>query len=132
MYLTTALPIDDLLSVLYCKKVITIREKKQIERGDLRENKVCYLLDDIISPALKVGHGLKFDMLVKEMESSKDTTANHLAKKLMQGNIHLAAYILVTMTKLCLPQYNIVQLLQLYLLRIGVDKQIAADKSSTD
>ena len=85
--LTEALPIDNLLSVLYSKSVITIREKKQIEKGELRENKVSYLFDDIIVPALKVGHGVKFDMLIKEMLSSKDSTANHLANKLMRGNV---------------------------------------------
>ena len=83
--LIDALPIDNLLSVLFSKTVITSREKANIQEKSLREDKVSYLFDHIILPALKIGHDVKYNNLIKVMSSNEDTTANYLAKILTQG-----------------------------------------------
>lgn len=83
--LTRALPIKNLLSALYAERVILRNEKEEIEKKLLQEDKVSYLLDHIILRALEVGNNKKYDNLIKVMSSNDDTTAQHLAKKLMQG-----------------------------------------------
>ena len=83
--LTGALPIDNLLSVLFSINVITRREKATIQEKSLREDKVSYLLDVIILPALEIGHDVKYNNLIEVMLSNEDSTAKRLANKLKQG-----------------------------------------------
>ena len=85
--LTGALPIENLLSALFTKGVIVRDQKEEIEKKLLQKDKVSYLFDQIILPALKVGHDMKYDNLITVMLSDDDTTAHHLAKKLIQGKL---------------------------------------------
>ena len=83
--LTGALPIANLLSALFSKGVIVADQKEEIEKKSLQKDKVSYLFDQIILPALTAGHDLKYNNLIAVMLSNDDTTVQHLAKKLIQG-----------------------------------------------
>ena len=89
--LTTSFPINDLLPSLYSKRVITSDQKEQIQKKQLRKEKVSYLLDSVIIPSLELDDTTLYDNLIKVMEDCDDITAHRLAK-LLQGTVIVHMY----------------------------------------
>ena len=72
------------MPALFSKGVIDSEQKQVIHSKVLKKDKVSFLFDQIIIEELDSGISTKYDNLIKEMEDSDDTTANHLAR-LLQG-----------------------------------------------
>ena len=76
----------DVIRDLYKEKVITLNEKKEIQRREM-ENRMEYLLDDIIIPSLEAKSGQKYIGLVRVMKRSDDSLLKDVASKLSL-NLH--------------------------------------------
>ena len=75
---------EDVVQNLYQNKVITLNEKKEIQRKD-KEKRMEYLLDEVIIPSLEAKTGQKYINLMKVMKSSDDTSLNAVASELMRS-----------------------------------------------
>lgn len=71
-----------MLGHLYSKEVITEREKQTIETLDLKNKKMEYLLDSVITPSLDNNVSIKFKRFLAVMEESGDSILIDMAKKL--------------------------------------------------
>ena len=71
----------DVIRDLYETEIITLKEKKEIQRKEI-EDRMEYLLDDIISPSLEAKSGLKYIGLVQVMSRSDDSVLKEVASKL--------------------------------------------------
>ena len=71
----------DVIRDLYTEKVITLNEKKEIQRKEM-ENRMEYLLDDIIIPSLEAKSDQKYIGLVRVMNRSDDSSLKNVASKL--------------------------------------------------
>ena len=98
--LTRSFPIDGLLPDLYSRKVIGDVQKEAIEKEKYKKGKVSFLFDEVIKPELESGISTKYDNLIKVMEASDDSTANHLAGLLKSKFIHIHTYVCMDMYKL--------------------------------
>jgi len=80
----TNLPITTILSKLYAKDVITLKEKQTIETSNfpLNSDKMEYLLDSVITPSLANDVTMKFKGFLEVMEESGDPILLNMAKKL--------------------------------------------------
>ena len=76
----------DVIPDLYKEKVITLNEKKEIQRREM-EKRMEYLLDDIIIPSLEAKSGQKYIGLVRVMNRSDDSLLKDVASKLAL-NLH--------------------------------------------
>ena len=76
----------DVIPDLYKEKVITLNEKKEIQRREM-EKRMEYLLDDIIIPSLEAKSGQKYIGLVQVMNRSDDSLLKDVASKLAL-NLH--------------------------------------------
>ena len=95
--LTRSFPINDLLPDLYSEKVINVVQKEYIEKGKYKKGKVSFLFDEVIIPELKIGISTKYNNLIKVMEASDDSTANHLAGLLkVKGKFIPTIYVIRT------------------------------------
>ena len=75
---------EDVIQNLYQDKVITLNEKKEIQRKD-KEKRMEYLLDDVIIPSLEAKIGQKYINLIKLMKHSDDSSLNAVASELMRN-----------------------------------------------
>ena len=75
---------EDVAQNLYQNKVITLNEKKEIQRKD-KEKRMEYLLDEVIIPSLEAKTGQKYINLMKLMKSSDDTSLNAVASDVMRN-----------------------------------------------
>ena len=66
------LPIDAILGHLYAKEVITARDKQMIETSRLKEDKMTYFVDNVVTPSLQSGVTVKFKRFLEVMEESGD------------------------------------------------------------
>jgi len=73
---------ENVVQNLYQNKVITLNEKKEIQRKD-KEKRMESLLDDVIIPSLEAKTGQKYINLIKVMKVSDDTSLNAVASELM-------------------------------------------------
>ena len=71
----------DVIRDLYTEKVITLNEKKEIQRKEM-ENRMEYLLDDIIIPSLEAKSDQKYIGLVRVMNRSDDSLLKNVASEL--------------------------------------------------
>ena len=78
----------DVIPDLYKERVITLKEKKELQRKEM-ENRMEYLLDDIIIPSLEANSGLKYIGLVRVMNRSDDSVLKDVASKLTLITLHL-------------------------------------------
>ena len=76
------LPIDSMLPWLFAYNVITVRERQKIETLPTSNQKMEYLLDDIIMLSLQVNVTEKFEIFLEVMEESDDLLLTDMAKKL--------------------------------------------------
>ena len=76
----------DVIRDLYETEIITLKEKKEMQRKEM-ENRMEYLLDDIISPSLEAKSGLKYIGIVQVMSRSDDSVLKAVASKLAL-NLH--------------------------------------------
>ena len=76
------LPIDSILSKLYVKGVITLREKETIETLPLKSNKMEYFLISIIIPSLTNNVIVKFERFLEVIEESGDPILINMVKNL--------------------------------------------------
>ena len=76
------LPIDSILSKLYVKDVITLREKETIETLPLKSNKMEYFLISIIIPSLTNNVIVKFERFLEVIEESGDPILINMVKNL--------------------------------------------------
>ena len=72
----------DIIRDLYKEQVITLNEKKEIQRREM-ESRMEYLLDDIIIPSLEAKSGQKYIGLVRVMKRSDDSLLKDVASKLV-------------------------------------------------
>ena len=75
---------QDVIQELYQEKVVTLKEKKEMQRKEA-EDRMEYLLDDIIIPSLEVEVNQKCISLIKVMKISDDTSLQTVASKLMDS-----------------------------------------------
>ena len=80
------LPINAILGHLYAKEVIAVRDKEMIETSRLKEDKMAYYLDNVITPSLQSGVTVKFKRFLEVMEESGDPVFIKMAVKL--GNYY--------------------------------------------
>ena len=78
--------ITDVIPDLYKEEVITLNEKKEIQRREM-EKRMEYLLDDIIIPSLEAESGQKYIGLVRVMDRSDNSSLKDVASKLAL-NLH--------------------------------------------
>lgn len=76
----------DVIPDLYKEQVITLNEKKEIQRKEM-EKRMEYLLDNIIIPSLEAKSGQKYIGLVRVMNRSDDSSLKDVASKLAL-NLH--------------------------------------------
>ena len=74
---------EDVMQNLYQERVITLNQKKELKRTEV-ENRMEYLLDEVITPSIKAKTGQKYISLIKVMQSSDDTSLNAVASELMR------------------------------------------------
>ena len=72
---------EDLVQNLYQDRVITLNEKKKIQKEE--EKRMEYLLDEVIIPSLEAKTGQKYINLMKLMKNSDDTSLNAVASELI-------------------------------------------------
>ena len=72
---------EDVVQNLFQERVITLNEKKAIQRKE-KEKRMEYLLDEIIIPSIEAKTGQKYINLIKVMKSSDDTSLNAVAAEL--------------------------------------------------
>lgn len=78
----THLTIDtDLIKFLFMEQVVTHKEKKEIQRWR-REERMEYLLDNIIIPSLEIEFGQKYINLINVMDRSDDILLKTIASEL--------------------------------------------------
>ena len=70
-----------MLGELFAKEVITLREKKIIQSLSLKNQKIEYLLDNIIIPSLDNNVARKFKGFLEVMEKSNDFILTEMSKK---------------------------------------------------
>ena len=76
----------DVIRDLYKEQVITLNEKKEIQRKEM-EKRMEYFLDDIIIPSLEAKSSQKYIGLVRVMNRSDDSVLKDVASKLAL-NLH--------------------------------------------
>ena len=74
---------EDVIQNLYQERVITLNQKKELKRTEV-ENRMEYLLDEVITPSIKAKTGQKYISLIKVMQSSDNTSLNAVASELMR------------------------------------------------
>ena len=76
----------DVIRDLYKEQVITLNEKKEIQRKEM-EKRMEYFLNDIIIPSLEAKSSQKYIGLVRVMNRSDDSVLKDVASKLAL-NLH--------------------------------------------
>ena len=71
----------DAIRDLYMEQVITHKEKKEMQRKET-EDRMEYLLDNIIIPSLEANSGLKYIKLIRVMKRSDDILMKDVASEL--------------------------------------------------
>ena len=71
---------EDVIQNLYQERVITLNQKKELQRTEV-EKRMEYLLDEVITPSIKAKTGQKYINLIKVMQSSDDTSLNAVASE---------------------------------------------------
>ena len=71
----------DAMRDLYMEQVITLKEKKEIQRKET-EDRMEYLLDDVIIPSLQANSALKYIKLIRVMKRSDDILIKSVASEL--------------------------------------------------
>ena len=74
-----------MLGSLFAKGVITLQEKRTIYA---KNDKMSYLLDNIILPSLKANAIQKFELFLEVMKGSEDITTRNVACRLGMYIIH--------------------------------------------
>ena len=77
---------EDVIQNLYQERVITLAQKKKLQREEM-ENRMEYLLDEVITPSIEAKTGQKYINLIKVMKSSDDISLNTVASELMHNLI---------------------------------------------
>ena len=73
---------EDVIQHLFQERVITLKQKKEIRRKET-ENRMEFLLDEVIIPSLDAKTGQKYISLTKVMKKSDDISLNAVASQLM-------------------------------------------------
>ena len=78
------LPINSILNHLFAGKIITLQEKQKIKTipRELEDERMEYLLDNIIIPSLKNNVTVKFKGFLKVLEDSDNPVLTTAAKNL--------------------------------------------------
>ena len=71
----------DAIRDLYTEQVITLKEKKEMQRKET-EDRMEFLLDDVIIPSLEANSALKYIKLIRVMKRSDDILIKSVASKL--------------------------------------------------
>ena len=77
----TKLKYNAMMGSLYAKYVITDREREIID-NKINEDKMMYLIVDIIIPSLRLGYYKKYKKFLEAMEESDDPNLSSMAEKL--------------------------------------------------
>ena len=77
----TKLDYSAMMVSLYSKKVITDGQKQKID-AKIGEEKMMYLIVDILIPSLRTDHYKKYRGFLEAMEGSGDSDLNSMAKML--------------------------------------------------
>ena len=73
---------DNMIRTLYQEEVITLEQQKEIKRLH-KEERMEYLLDDVITPSVKCKDSPKFIHFINTLRSSDDTSLKDVACDLM-------------------------------------------------
>ena len=76
------LPITSMLGELFENKIITFKEKQQIEAKSVEIDRIVYFLDRIIIPSINANDDMKIREFIKVMKESGDSTLISIAAKL--------------------------------------------------
>ena len=77
----TKLSYSAMMGSLYSKNVITDGQRQKID-AKIGEEKMMYLIVDILIPSLKLDHCKKYRGFLEAMERSDDSDLKSMAKKL--------------------------------------------------
>ena len=73
---------DAILPGLFCKSVITLREKQTIDVMRLNHDKMKHLIDNIILPRLEANTIKKFREFLEVMENNDDIMIKDIAQQI--------------------------------------------------
>jgi len=99
------LPINTLLALLYGRKVISIKEKRTMDKITLPSDKMTYILDDILIRSLQNGDMVKFNRFCEVLKEK--------GHKAMAKRLGLLIYCILVIEKvrgdpyLCLEIYDL-------------------------
>ena len=82
--LTHLMICEDVIQHLYQEKVVTLKQKKEIQRKET-EDRMQFLLDEAIIPSLEAKTSQKFISLIKVMKSCDDVSLNTTASELVRN-----------------------------------------------
>ena len=78
---------EDVIQHLYQEKVITLKQKREIQRKNT-EDRMEFLLDEVIVPSLEAKTGQKFISLTKVMKNCDDVSLNTTATEFVRNLLH--------------------------------------------
>ena len=78
---------EDVIQHLYQEKVITLKQKKEIQRKNT-EDRMEFLLDEAIVPSLEAKTSEKFISLTKVMKNCDDVSLNTTATEFVRNLLH--------------------------------------------
>jgi len=98
------LKINSLLGLLYCKKVITLEEKKILQSKPLESDGAMCFLDDILIPSLENNVTEKYTSFLQILQESSDTVLQSMAKRIGMKILATCNYTIVLCVLSCQPQ----------------------------
>ena len=84
--LTKVLPmiINNLVTTLYSKKLLSGDHKSRIESLFTDREKTEYFLDKVMKPGLEIEYTEQFDEMLRVMKTSDDSAVNYLVDKIQK------------------------------------------------